>query len=203
MEGGASHQQRYICVFPKAQRQDRILPQMRPLRPSLQAKLAGQVAQLPEVSESRVTADGFPRRKWGPHKGEWPLWGEEEHGEQVELSVREAEHCSRRSDDGASRASGCPPAAPPTPKGRTGRQPGPTGRFTYEILHKRRMTSFLRTRCRNKGGGQFPPPASHRPATPGEFPYGRKDFSKALLVLPVGVDFATEIAPRRLKTGFA
>ena len=33
---------------------------------------------------------------------------------------------------GASRASGCPPAAPPTPKGRTGQQPGPT------LSHKKR-----------------------------------------------------------------
>ena len=29
----------------------------------------------------------------------------------------EMERCTRRSDDGASRASGCPPAAPPAPEG--------------------------------------------------------------------------------------
>ena len=61
----------------------------------------------------------------GTPQRQWPLWGEEEHGEQVELSAREAERCSRRSDDGASRASGCPPAAPPTLKGEPGGSPDP------------------------------------------------------------------------------
>lgn len=48
----------------------------------------------------------FPQPQWGPHKGERPLWGEEKHGEQVELSVRKVEQCSRRFDDGASIAFG-------------------------------------------------------------------------------------------------
>ena len=67
---------------------------------------------------------------------------------------------------------------------------------------QKRTTSFLRTRCRNKGGGQFPPPGPHRPAMPGEFPYGHKDFSKVLFILPVGVDFAPRLTQRRLKTRF-
>ena len=60
----------------------------------------------------------------------------------------------------------------------------------------------LRTRCRNKGGGQFPLPGLHRPATPGEFPYGHKDFWDALSILPVGVNFAPDYTHRRPKTRF-
>ena len=67
MEGGASNQYRYICVFPKAQWQDRILPQMRPLRPYLQAKLAGQMAQLPEVQESWIKILFLPREEQASH----------------------------------------------------------------------------------------------------------------------------------------
>ena len=77
---------------------------MRPLRNALQAKLAGQVAQLSQIQESWVKT--LFLMQWGPRKGEWHLWGEEKHGEQVELSVREAEQCSRCFDEGASIAFG-------------------------------------------------------------------------------------------------
>ena len=39
----------------------------------------------------------------------------------------------------------------------------------HQYLAQKGTTSFLRTRCRNKGGGQFPPPSPHRPAMPGCF----------------------------------
>ena len=68
-----------------------------------------RLERVPTFSRKDECWGGFPRLNRGPRKGEWPLWGEEKRGEQVELSSRKAEQCSRRFDDGASRASGCPP----------------------------------------------------------------------------------------------
>ena len=69
---------------------------MRPLRPTLQAKLADQMAQLPEIQEIRMiphfapAGAGFPR-----------------------LCLGQAERLAVRLPH-------------PTPKGRTGQHPGPT-----------------------------------------------------------------------------
>ena len=35
-----------------------------------------------------------------------------------DVEYREMERCTRRSDDGVSRATGCPPATPPAPEGK-------------------------------------------------------------------------------------
>ena len=57
---------------------------------------------------------------------------------------RKTERCSRRSDDGASRASGCPPPLSPNPKGRTGQKPGPTLKLKGNLMRKRNKTITIR-----------------------------------------------------------